>query len=55
MIPICWKYFYQIVEPVDETESCYKLVGCKICSDVVDYNTAQIHCPVIKEDKGAVP
>lgn len=50
MIPICWKCCHQLTEP-DETDGCYRLVGCEICSEVVDYATAQIHCPIIDKNE----
>lgn len=55
MIPICWKCCHQIVEA--DPENCFhRLIGCEICSEVVDYATAQMHCPLIKgQEKNEMP
>jgi hypothetical protein len=45
---MCWKCCHQITKD-DENGGFSTLVGCEICTDVVDFATAQQFCPLTKQ------
>ena len=54
MIPMCWKCCNQITEP-DITGFSVRLIGCKECDKITDYPTAQMYCPLMKEENRRKP
>jgi len=48
MLAMCWKCTHQITEE-DVSGAFSRLIGCKACEQVTDFNTAQKYCPVTKE------
>jgi hypothetical protein len=50
-IPMCWKCANRIEGPFLNIGT--KLIGCKACEDIIDYNTAIIYCPLIKEEESS--
>jgi hypothetical protein len=51
---MCWKCSNKIIEP-DITGFSYKLVGCAECNKITDYPTAQMYCPLMKEENRRKP